>query len=122
MAAVEDPAKVLGELVGRVDDTREVLHDDVATLAPFLDGEVLNVDVAGAFGRAGGVDHVDGGLVVFVKDRRASLGEAEFVKDGAEVLGDFGGIDGSDELGFGGAGGNSRLDLGLVGNGGASKA
>jgi hypothetical protein len=78
---------------------------------------VLDIDVAGAFGRAGGVDHVDGGLVVFMEDRRAGLGEAKFVEDGTKVLGDFGGIDSSDEFGFGGAGGDGRLYLGLVGNG-----
>jgi hypothetical protein len=60
-----------------------------------LDCEVLDIDVAGAFGRAGGVDHVDGGLVVFMEDRRAGLGEAKFVEDGTKVLGDFGGIDSS---------------------------
>jgi hypothetical protein len=119
MAAVEDPAKILRLLVGGVDDTRDVLHDYVALLAPLLDGEVLNVDVASALGGAGGVDHVDGGLVVFVEDRRASRRESEFAKHGAEVLGDFGSIDGGDEFGFGGAGSNSGLDLGLVGNGGA---
>jgi hypothetical protein len=87
-----------------------------------LHDKVLKIDVAGAFGRAGGIDHVDGGLVVFVKDRGSGLGKTEFVKDSAEMLRDFGGACGSDEFGFSGAGGDGGLDLGLVGNGGTGKA
>ena len=122
VAAVEDPAKVLSKLVRGIDNTREETHDDVPLLAPLLDSEVLHVHVAGAFGRTGGVDHVDGGLVVFMEDGRAALSETEFVEDGSEILGDFGGTDGSDEFGFGGASGNGRLDLCLVGDSSAGEA
>ena len=38
------------------------------------------------------------------------------------LLGNFGGIDSSIESGFGRAGGNGRLDLGVVGNSGTSEA
>jgi hypothetical protein len=88
-----------------------------------LHGEVLDVDVAGAFGdRAGCIDHVDGGLVVFMKDRGSRLSKAKFVKDGAETLRNFGGVHGSNEFGFSGAGGNGRLDFGLLGNGSTGEA
>ena len=113
MAAVKDPAKVLGELVRRVDDTGQVAHDNVALLAPFLDSEVLYIDMAGTFGRAGGVDHIDSCLVIFMKDGGAGLGKAKFVEDGTKILGNFGGMDSSDD---------GRLDFGLVGNSGASEA
>ena len=53
MAAAEDPAKVFSKLVSGVDDTRWVAHDNVASLAPLLHGEVLDVNVAGTFGRTG---------------------------------------------------------------------
>ena len=86
MAAVKDPAKVLGELVRRVDDTGQVAHDNVALLAPFLDSEVLDIDMAGTFGRAGGADHIDGCLVIFMKDCRAGLGKAKCVEDGTKIL------------------------------------
>jgi len=122
MAAVKDPAEVLGELIRRVDDTGQVAHDNVALLAPFLDSEVLYIDMTGTFGRAGGVDHIDGCLVIFMKDGGAGLGKAKFVEDSTKILGDFGGMNGGDEFSFSRAGGDGRLDLGLVGNGSASKA
>jgi hypothetical protein len=56
-----------------------VTHDDVALLTPLLDREVLDINVAGAFGGSRGIDHVDGGLVVFMEDGRASLGKTKFV-------------------------------------------
>ena len=93
VAAVKDPAEVLGELVRRVDDTGQVAHDNVALLAPFLDSEVLYIDMTGTFGRAGGVDHIDGCLVIFMKNGGAGLSKAKFVEDSAKILGDFGGIE-----------------------------
>jgi hypothetical protein len=82
----------------------------------------LDINVTGAFGGARGIDHVDGGLVVFVEDGRSSLGKTKFVWDGTKVLGNFGGTDGSNELSFGGAGGDSGLELGFVGDGSTGEA
>ena len=61
-------------------------HDNVALLAPFLDYEVLDINMAVTFGRAGGINHVDGGLVIFMKDCRASLGKAKCMEDGTKIL------------------------------------
>ena len=97
-------------------------HDNVALLAPFLNSEVLYIDMAGTFGRAGGADHIDGCLVIFMKDGGAGLSKAKFVENSTKILGDFGGMNGGDEFSFGRAGDDGRLDLGLVGNGSASEA
>ena len=42
---MEDPAKGFSERVRKVNDPRDVLHDDVPTLFPTLYGEHLNVDM-----------------------------------------------------------------------------
>jgi hypothetical protein len=34
-------------------------------LAPVLDGEMLDIDTARAFGRFSSVDHLDGGVIIF---------------------------------------------------------
>ena len=91
-------------------------HDNVALLVPFLDCEMLDIKVAGTLGRAGGINHADDGLVIFMKDGRAGLGKAKLVEDSTHILGNFGGMDSSNEFGFSRAGGDARLDLGLVGN------
>lgn len=80
-----------------------------ALLAPRWDCDVLDTNVAGAFGRVG-CDHVDGSLIVCMEDRRAGLGKTKLVKDGVKVLGDFGGVDSSEEVGVGGA------DAGMAGS------
>ena len=62
-------------------------HYNVVLLAPFLDCKVLDINMAGTtFGRAGGINHVDGGLVIFMKDCRAGLGKAKCVEDGTKIL------------------------------------
>ena len=63
MAGMEHPTKGLGQVVTRVEDTRNEFHDEGASVFPVLDGEVLDVDVAGALSGDTRVDHVDGRLV-----------------------------------------------------------
>ena len=117
MTLVEDPSKGLGERIRGVDDPRNVLQDDIAVLFPFLDGEVLDVNVPGPRGRPGGVDHQDGRLVVLVQLGWTELGETEFGKDGAKVLGGLGAGYGGNKFGLGRAGGDRWLQLGPIGDG-----
>ena len=60
----------LGTSISAVDDTRNMVKFDQTTLSPFLNGEVLNVDVTRTSGRLVLVDHGDGGHVVDVDRRR----------------------------------------------------
>jgi hypothetical protein len=46
MTRVKDPGNGLGQAVRRVDEARDVDQGDVTGLFPFLNGEVLNVNVA----------------------------------------------------------------------------
>ena len=82
---MEDPSQCLSKGVGWVENARDVLQDNVALLFPFLNSEVLNGDVARARRWLGGIDHQDGGLIIFVQGSRAMLLEPEFHENGANI-------------------------------------
>ena len=48
-------SECLGESVGEVDASGNVVEHDNLASCPFLDGEILDVDVAGTFGGLAGV-------------------------------------------------------------------
>jgi hypothetical protein len=100
MARVKDPTNTFGEGVTWIEDTAEVGEEDMASLAPVLNGKVLDVDMARAFSRFVGVDHLDGGLVVLVKLCGANLCKTELSKDRAEVFGHLGRRDSGDKFSF----------------------
>ena len=66
MAMMKDPAKRLGEVIGIVDDAREVNQENVTIVLPILDGKVLDGNVAGPLCWDAGVHHINGRLVVVV--------------------------------------------------------
>ena len=66
VSRMKNPANAFGECIAGVDGSFDVLKDDMSSAFPVLDGEVLNVDVSGAFSGAPGIDHFDCGFVVFV--------------------------------------------------------
>jgi hypothetical protein len=66
---VYNPTEWLGFGVRQVDNTRDVRELDVAVLSRFLDRKLLNVDMPGTFSRPIRVHHVDGSLVILVKQR-----------------------------------------------------
>ena len=45
MTRVENPAEWLGEIASRIDDTRDMAEDNLVGFLPFLDCEMLNVDM-----------------------------------------------------------------------------
>jgi hypothetical protein len=49
----------------------------MASFAPILDGEVLDINVLGAFSRLVGIHHFDGRLIVFVQRSRTMLRKTE---------------------------------------------
>lgn len=60
VAQMENPAEGFGEVIGGVDDARDVTEFNDTTVFPVLDGEVLYVDMTGSLGGDSGVDHLDG--------------------------------------------------------------
>ena len=81
MAAVEHPAKRLGEIISWVDDSRNKPHDNVASILPVLKSKELDVNVTRAFSRLPSVHNVDSRLVVFVDRSGAILRESQFLQD-----------------------------------------
>ena len=77
MPGVENPAKRLGESVGRVDDSRDVAHFNVSSSFPVLDGKVLDVNVTGAISGNLVVDHKNSRHVILVDRRRGGLLETK---------------------------------------------
>ena len=66
MATMSDPAKGLSTIIGGVDGSGDVLHDDLSSCSPLLDGEPLGFDVLGSRSRAAFVDHLKSSEVINV--------------------------------------------------------
>ena len=98
MTVEEDVAESLGESVREVDASRDVIKGDDLAGCPFLDGEVLDIDVPGTFGGLAGVCQMTAGDVVSVDHGRTILFDSKFVEDGSEVLDGLGAVDGCHEL------------------------
>ena len=118
---MKNPAERLGEVITRVDDARDVMHDDFTILFPFLDGEVLDGDMTRTIGGDACIDHVDRGHIVFVDVGGCGLGVAQFVEHRPKELGVFGSHDSSIKFGFGGASGCGGLGFGAIGDGSATE-
>ncbi len=63
MTRVEYPSKRFGEIIRRINDARDVVHDNGTAFFPILDGKVLDVNVTRALGGDLGVDHFEGGSI-----------------------------------------------------------
>jgi hypothetical protein len=85
MTVVESRSDSLGHLVSWVDDAGDVCHLHKASGAPFLEGEVLNIAMACAFGGDLLIDDVKDCLVIFVHDGSSFLREAKVVQDRSKV-------------------------------------
>ena len=121
MSEMQGGTQRLGEGIGRIDDARDGVENDIAIGFPLLNHKMLYVDVARSWGRAAGIDHKDGRLVVLVEHSRTRLDIFEFIKDRSHVLGNLGSLNCSDEFSVSGARGDGRLHIGLVGNGTTTK-
>ena len=118
---VENATDAFGEGVAGIDGTFDVFEEDVASTFPILDSKVLDVNVAGAFGRTAGVDHVDGRFVVLIEKSGMLLSKAKLLKDDTEIFGDLGSSNSGNKLSFSGAGGSDGLGFGAIGDDTASK-
>ena len=95
--------------------------DDLAG-CPFLNGEVLDVDVSGTFGGLAGVCQMTAGDVVSVDHGRSILFDSKFVEDRSEVVDGLGAVDGCHEFCLGRACGDSWEPFCLVVYGRSSKS
>ena len=114
VAMVEGRAERLRQRICRIHDARDMGKNNLLVCFPFLKSEMLNVNVTSAWCWSAGVDHEDRRGVIFKQSGRTKLWVSEFEKDRPKVLGNFRGVDGSEEFGFSRAGGNRGLNFGLV--------
>jgi len=121
MTAMELKGKSFSGLISGVENTREEGNNKVTASTPFLNGKVLNVDVAGADGGTAIVDHGDGSLIADMKDSGNKGKITKLRKDRAKIFGGFGGMNSSDELSLGGGSGTGSLKLGFVSNSATDK-
>ena len=64
VSGVQCPSKWFSEIVGRIDDSRDVFHCDLLGFFPILNGKELCVDASRSFGWHFGVNDLDGGFVI----------------------------------------------------------
>ena len=70
MTSMENPTERFCQIIRRVENACDVVHDNVLCSLPVLNGKMLHRNVVGAFRGNPGVDHVDSGLVVFRAEKR----------------------------------------------------
>ena len=66
VSEVKGPAERLRQIVTEVDDTWAVTQDDVALVSPFLNSEMLDLDVTRTRGRTRFVDHGNRSLIIII--------------------------------------------------------
>ena len=61
---MENPSERLCQIITGIEDPREMFHDEVALLSPFLDGKMLDLDVLCTGCGSVFVDHTKRSFVV----------------------------------------------------------
>ena len=121
MARVKDPSNTLGKGITGVDGTFDFAEENVASLLPVLEGEVLDINVEGAFGRTVCINHLNGRFVVFKHGGGCRLIETKLAKYRAEIFGYLSSRDSRKKFGLGGTGGSDGLGLAAIGDDAAGK-
>ena len=121
MATMELRAKSFGGLVSWVEGAWKEGDNEITAGAPFLNGEVLDVNMASTDSGTAVIDHGNGGLVVNVNDGGTKRKIAEFREDRAKIFCCLGRMNSGDEFGLGGGGGTGGLKFGLISDGAAGE-
>ena len=64
MSGEQHPTESLGKPIAGVDDPRKMLHNDISLFTPFLNGEMLDLDMTRTRSGSGFVDHIERGNIV----------------------------------------------------------
>jgi hypothetical protein len=113
MTSMEDPTKGLGQIIAGVDRPSNMFHDEISLFAPFLDSEMLDLDVSCSRSRPVLIDHIQCGQIVDQQARRARSKSAEFLQHITKVFGYLSSGNCRVKLSLGGTGGNNWLDTTL---------
>ena len=73
---MQNPTNRFGECITGIDDSRDMFECNIATLLPFLDCKVLNIDMTGTFSWFSSIHHVDSRHVILMNDSGLFLGES----------------------------------------------
>jgi len=79
MPMMQDPTKGFGRIVCHIQNTSDVLHENVTLPMPFLYCKELDIDVPGTCGGFALIDHSNCSLIVFVKNCRMFLSESKIL-------------------------------------------
>ena len=60
MSGMQNPTQGFCQVIRWVDDTRDVLENDVSSILPVLDSKELDVNVPGSLSWLSGIDNLDG--------------------------------------------------------------
>ena len=103
MARVEHPTKSFGHVVTQVDDTWAVTQNDVALVAPFLNGKMLDLDVASTRSGTRFIDHGNRSLIVNEERGGTRTEGIELLKHKTKVFGSLHACHSSIDFGLGAA-------------------
>ena len=120
MSGEQHPTESLGEAITGVDNPGKVLHNDIPLFAPFLDGEMLDLDMTRTRSGSGFVDHIERGNIVNQQTGWTRTEGIKLRQHIAKILDDLGGGDGRVELSFRRTGGDDGLNFTFPCNGGAT--
>ena len=79
VAFMEKTTQRLGESICGIDLARKMAKDKVASLAPFLNGKPLDVNMTCPFSRVAMVNNLNARFVILKDDSRLGSGEVKFV-------------------------------------------
>jgi len=85
MAVMQHPSEWFCQVIGRIDDTKDELHNNCACFLPSLNGEVPDINVTRALSGHKSVDHNDGRLVIAAHDSWRLWREAEVGHDRSHI-------------------------------------
>ena len=116
MAIVKQRGKRFGTGITRINGTSNMEQKKFITGMPFLDGKMLDINMARTGSRAAVINHSNGSLIIHIHGRRTIRRETKLCQNGAKVFDKFGSRDRSYEFGFSAGCSNSALKFGFVGN------
>ena len=64
---MKNPAESFGQIITGIDNPRDVFHDNLSLSLPFLDSEILDLNVTGMSSGPIFVDHCSGSIIVHVQ-------------------------------------------------------
>jgi hypothetical protein len=94
MTGMEDPAERLGHTIARVENSLEMDHDKIHFLSPFLDSEMLDLNVSCSWCGPAFINHVQSSKIVNEHARGTRPECVERLEDAAETFDNLSASDG----------------------------